>query len=232
MGSGLKVGPKKHKLMFATEEMVAEPLAVKACWWVWALCRDDRNGVDAKDLCSSPCQCCLDGFQFVNRVGFNRGGDAVFARYILGHLPCPPNLTPNQIGRRWCGGSTWGSTPSTLQPTALRGLGWAPQSPAMKYIIVAERWQRKCGHRRPGRPLFKQGLAMLVFEHPDVVGRSVEKSAAPRAQQLRSKLCARDRGLREDDARYLGYLVSRAVTALFILGVSLFVFIVATSEHF
>ena len=69
MRSGLKVEPKKHKLMFATEEMVAELLAVKGCWWVWTLCRDDRNGVDAKDLCPSPCQCCLDGFQFVDRVG-------------------------------------------------------------------------------------------------------------------------------------------------------------------
>src|SRR5215469_3706534 len=92
MRSGLKVEPKKHKLMFATEEMVAELLAVKGCWWVWTLCRDDRNGVDAKDLCPSPCQCCLDGFQFVDRVGFNRGGDAVFALYILGHLPCPPSF--------------------------------------------------------------------------------------------------------------------------------------------
>jgi hypothetical protein len=157
----------------------------------------------------------------------------------VGVNPVDPPGSCGSLGRRklelvGVGGPSGGSILSTLQPTALRGLGWAPQSPAMKYIIVAERWQRKCGHRRPGRPLFKQGLAMLVFEHPDVVGQSVEKSAALRAQQLRSKLCARDRGLRlrEDDARYLGYLVSRAVTALFILGVSLFVFIVATSEHF
>jgi hypothetical protein len=35
--------------MLATEEMVAEPLAGKVCWWVWTLCRDDRYGVDAED---------------------------------------------------------------------------------------------------------------------------------------------------------------------------------------
>jgi hypothetical protein len=76
--------------MLATEEMVAEPLAGKVCWWVWTLCRDDRYGVDAEDGRPSPDQSCLDSFEFVDRVGFNRGGDAVFARDILGHLPCPP----------------------------------------------------------------------------------------------------------------------------------------------
>jgi hypothetical protein len=78
--------------MLATEGMVAEPLAVKVCWWVWTLCRDDRYGLDAEDVCPSPNQSCLDDFEFVDRVGFNRGGDAVFALYILGHLPCPPSL--------------------------------------------------------------------------------------------------------------------------------------------
>ena len=78
--------------MLATEEMVAEPLAVKVCWWVWTLCRDDRNGVDAKDLCPSPNQSCLDGFEFVDRVGFNRGG-------ALGHLPGPPCTCGAQNGR-------------------------------------------------------------------------------------------------------------------------------------
>jgi len=37
-----------------------------------------------------PNQFCLDDLDFVLRVSFNRGGDAVFARYILGHFPCPP----------------------------------------------------------------------------------------------------------------------------------------------
>ena len=50
---------------------------------------DDGDGVDAKDLCPSPSQCCLDGFQFVDRVGFNRGCDAVFALYFLAIFPVP-----------------------------------------------------------------------------------------------------------------------------------------------
>ena len=84
--------------MLATEEMVAEPLPVKVCWWVWTLCRDDRNGVDAKDLCPSPSKCCLDGFEFVDRVGLNRGGDALFARDILVHLPVPQEK-PSRLAR-------------------------------------------------------------------------------------------------------------------------------------
>jgi len=58
-------------------------------WRVWRLLRDNRDGVDAKDVRPSPNQSCLDGFEFVDRVGFNRSGDAVFALYFLGHLPCP-----------------------------------------------------------------------------------------------------------------------------------------------
>jgi len=49
-------------------------------------------GVDAEDVCPSPNQSCPDGFEFIDRVGLNRGGDAVLALYILGHLPCPPSL--------------------------------------------------------------------------------------------------------------------------------------------
>ena len=50
-------------------------------------------GVDAEDVCPSPNQSCPDGFEFIDRVGLNRGGDAVLALYILGHLPCPPSLS-------------------------------------------------------------------------------------------------------------------------------------------
>jgi hypothetical protein len=67
-------------------------------WRVWTLFRDDRNRVDATDLCPSPSQICLDGFKLVDRVGFDRGGDAVFARYVLGHLPCPPCIPPSGGG--------------------------------------------------------------------------------------------------------------------------------------
>jgi len=49
------------------------------------------------DLCPNPSQFCLDGFEFVDRVGFNRGGDAVFAPYVLGDLPSPPSI-PNGGG--------------------------------------------------------------------------------------------------------------------------------------
>ena len=59
-------------------------------WWVWTLFRDDDDGVDVKDVCPGPNQICLDDFEFVVRVGLNRGSDAIFARYVLGHLPCPP----------------------------------------------------------------------------------------------------------------------------------------------
>ena len=87
--SGVKVGPQTPKLMLGTKEMVAEPLAVKVCWWVWTLCRDDRNGVDAKDLCPSPNQCCLDGFEFVDRVGSNRGSDPDLHSTFLAIFPVP-----------------------------------------------------------------------------------------------------------------------------------------------
>ena len=119
-------------------------------------------------------------------------------RVDVGGNPVDPPGSCGSLGRRklelvGVGGPSGGSILSTLQLTALRGLRWAPQSPAMKYIIVAKRWQRKCGDRRP-RALFEQGLAMLVFEHADVgwADRS-KKSAALRAQQLRSKLCERSR---------------------------------------
>jgi hypothetical protein len=36
--------------MLATEEMVAEPLAGKVCWSVRMLYREDRNGVDVKEV--------------------------------------------------------------------------------------------------------------------------------------------------------------------------------------
>ena len=114
------------------------------------------------------------------------------------NLVDPPGSC-GSLGRRklelvGVGGPSGGSILPTLQPTALRGLGWAPQSPAMKYIIVAERWQRKCGHRRPGRPLFKQGLATLVFEHPDVVGRSVEKVCRTACTETKKQVvCERSR---------------------------------------
>ena len=65
-------------------------------WWLWTLCRDARDAVDVKDGCASPNQSCFDDFEFVDRVGFNRGGDAVFALYFLVHLPCPPSLTLNR----------------------------------------------------------------------------------------------------------------------------------------
>ena len=58
-------------------------------WWAWRLFRDDRNGVDAKDICTSLSQFCLDDFEFVLRVRLNGSGDAVFALYTLGHLPVP-----------------------------------------------------------------------------------------------------------------------------------------------
>src|SRR5215471_6711743 len=77
---------------------------------------DDRNGVNAKDLCPSPNQSLLDGFEFVDRVGFNRGGDAVFALYFLVHLPCPPSLTlnRNRVEMVW-------RADEGLGPSALRG---------------------------------------------------------------------------------------------------------------
>ena len=59
-------------------------------WWVWTLFRNDRDGVDVKDVCPGPNQIFLDDFEFVGGVGLNRGSDAIFARYVLGHLPCPP----------------------------------------------------------------------------------------------------------------------------------------------
>jgi hypothetical protein len=60
-------------------------------WWVWTLFRrNHRDGVDVKDVCPSPNQIGLDDFEFVGGVGLNRGSDAIFARYVLGHLPCPP----------------------------------------------------------------------------------------------------------------------------------------------
>jgi hypothetical protein len=61
-------------------------------WWAWTLFRNYRDGVDVKDVCPGPNQVCLDGFEFVVRVGLNRGSDAIFARYVLGHLPCPPSI--------------------------------------------------------------------------------------------------------------------------------------------
>jgi len=51
---------------------------------------DDDDGAGAKDICPRPNQLCLDDLEFVLRVSFNRRGDAVFGRYILGHFPCPP----------------------------------------------------------------------------------------------------------------------------------------------
>jgi hypothetical protein len=58
-------------------------------WWVWRLLRDDHDWVDAKDLCPSFNQVCLDGLKFIDRIGFNRGGDSVLTRYVVGHLPLP-----------------------------------------------------------------------------------------------------------------------------------------------
>jgi len=59
-------------------------------WRAWRLfAPDDCDGVDAKDICPSPNQLCLDDLEFVLRFSFNRRGDPVFALYILGHLPVP-----------------------------------------------------------------------------------------------------------------------------------------------
>src|SRR5215472_3492399 len=68
------------------------------------------------DLCPSPNQSFLDGFEFVDRVGFNRGGDAVFALCFLVHLPCPPSLTlnRNRVEMVW-------RADEGLGPSALRG---------------------------------------------------------------------------------------------------------------
>ena len=112
--------------MLATEEMVAEPLTVKVCWWVRTLCRNDRYWVDAKDGRPSPNLSCLDGFEFVDRVGSNRSGDAVFALYFLVHLPCPPSLTLNRIG---CGDGVEGRREgqSRRPPWGLTASG-APQA--------------------------------------------------------------------------------------------------------
>jgi hypothetical protein len=57
--------------------------------WAWGLFADDDDGVDAKNVCPRPNQF-LDDLEFVLRVSFNGRGDAIFARYILGHFPCPP----------------------------------------------------------------------------------------------------------------------------------------------
>ena len=91
-------------------------------WWVWTLFRNDRDGVDVKDVCPGPNQIRLDDFEFVVRVGLNRGSDAIFARYVLAHLPYPPSLTPNQIGWRRCRGPTRGLVPVD-PPGALRRVG-------------------------------------------------------------------------------------------------------------
>jgi hypothetical protein len=63
-------------------------------WWAWRLFADDGDGVDAKDICPSPSQICLDGFKFVDCVGFNRGGDPVFVLYVLAIFPV---LHPSRI---------------------------------------------------------------------------------------------------------------------------------------
>jgi hypothetical protein len=43
-------------------------------WWVWRLFRGYHDGGDAKDVCPSPNQSCLDGLELVDRVGFNPQG--------------------------------------------------------------------------------------------------------------------------------------------------------------
>jgi len=55
-------------------------------WWVWRLLRDAHDRVDTKDVRPSFDQVRLDGFKLVDRIGFNRGGDPVFARYVLSHF--------------------------------------------------------------------------------------------------------------------------------------------------
>ena len=51
-------------------------------WRAWRLfAPDDSDGVDAKDICPSPNQLCLDDLEFVLRFSFNRRGDPVFALY-------------------------------------------------------------------------------------------------------------------------------------------------------
>ena len=69
--------------------MGAGPFQTACFEWVWRFFADDGDGVDAKDICPGPNQFCFDDFEFVLRVGFNGRGDAVFALYILGHLPHP-----------------------------------------------------------------------------------------------------------------------------------------------
>ena len=73
-------------------------------WWVWTLFRhNDRDGVDVKDVCPGPNQIFLDDFEFVGGVGLNRGSDAIFARYVLGHLPCPPCIPRQNRSKRLFG---------------------------------------------------------------------------------------------------------------------------------
>src|SRR6516225_11292729 len=74
-------------------------------WWVWRLFGDDGDGVDAKDICPSPNKSCLDDFEFVGRVGFNRGGDAVSTLCVLGRFPCPPSTPQVQRTIKLGGGS-------------------------------------------------------------------------------------------------------------------------------
>ena len=68
-------------------------------WRAWRLfAPDDCDGVDAKDICPSPNQLCLDDLEFVLRFGLNRRGDPVFALYILGHLRVPQEK-PSSVAR-------------------------------------------------------------------------------------------------------------------------------------
>jgi len=90
-------------------------------WWVWTLFRNDRDGVDVKDVCPGPNQIRLDDFEFVVRVGLNRGSDAVFARYVLGHLPCPPCIPRLEAVWRVDGVQV----PSTLRASCG---AWPPQA--------------------------------------------------------------------------------------------------------
>ena len=123
------------------------------------------DGVDVKDGCPSLDQVFLDGFEFVDRLGFNRGGDAVFALYFLVHLPCPPGLMLNRNRVEMVWRADEGLGPSTLRGScgagrrklrlatleegrrrgsissalpSQRGSRESPQAPAMEYVIVAE----------------------------------------------------------------------------------------------
>ena len=155
--SSLTLGEASSACYYVKDRRPGPSRSSCTLWRALRLFCDDRNGVDAKDLCPSPNQSFLDGFEFVDRVGFNRGGDAVFALYFLVHLPCPPQL--NAQSKSGGDGMEGRQGARPVGPPGVLRHSFADELPQARISYVGGRPTERLNSRRPSQACGGRGKA-------------------------------------------------------------------------